>query len=134
MLNEKHKADEEYTACKIASLVARQARLDEIDHINKTNSLVEDGTMDMISPGSGAASNLMTEKYLALYRQKFPDAEFPPFVRKKWANIERIAKKYPRRTVGLFVVCNSCKEHLRRIEIMYEKINGTKFYCPKCLQ
>lgn len=128
----KTKADEEYTACKIASLVARQARMDEVDYINKTNTLVEDGTMEMISPGTGSASNPLTEKYLALYRQKFPDAEFPSFVRKKWANIDRINKKYPRRLTGLFVVCGSCNENLRCIDVMFEKTSGTKFYCTKC--
>lgn len=88
--------------------------------------------MELISSGSGSASNPLTEKYLALYRQKFPNAEFPSFVRKKWANIDRIDKKYPRRIVELIVVCGSCNENLRRIDVMFDKTSGTKFYCTKC--
>jgi len=104
----KNKADEEYTACKVASLVARKARMEEIEHINNTNALVDNDTKEMIVPGSGAASNEMTEKYLMEYRKRFPDAEFPPFVRKKWANIIKINEKYPRRRTGFSVVCEHC--------------------------
>jgi len=57
----KTKADEEYTASKLASLIARKARMDEINHINNTNVLVDNDTKEMIIPGSGAASNKMTE-------------------------------------------------------------------------
>ena len=91
----KHKADEQYTACKLASLIARKARMDEIKHIDSVNTFVDDETKEMISPGSGAASNAMTERYLREYRTRFPDAEFPPFVRKKWANVAKINEKYP---------------------------------------
>jgi len=128
----KTKADEEYTACKIASLVARKARMDEIEQINNTNTLVDNDTKDMIVPGTGAASNPMTEKYLATYREKFPDAEFPSFVRRKWANIARIEQKYPRRRTGLFVICQHCTKEIRRIDVMFDKEKGTKFYCPLC--
>ena len=128
----KNKADEQYTACKIASLVARKSRMDEIEHINNTNALVDDQTKEMIVPGSGAASNEMTEKYLAMYRRKLPDAALPAFVRKKWANIIKIEQKYPRRITGLFVRCEHCKKELRRIDVTFHKGSGTKFYCPSC--
>ena len=128
----KTKADEQYTACKIASLVARKARMDEIENINKTNVLVDNETKDMIVPGTGAASNPMTEKYLAMYRKKMPDAEFPSFVRRKWANIRKIEQKYPRRIVGLFVICQHCTKELRRIDVTFDKNHGSRFYCPLC--
>lgn len=128
----KTKADEQYTACKLASLIARKARMEEITHIDHTNTFVDNETKEMISPGSGAASNAMTERYLCEYRKRFPDAEFPPFVRKKWANIIKIDKKYPRRRTGLSFVCEHCSGELSRIDVMFDKINGTKLYCSKC--
>ena len=93
----KTKADEQYTACKLASLIARKSRMENITHINSTNTLVDGKTREMIVPGSGAASNENTERYLKEFRKRFPDAEFPPFVRKKWQNIVKINEKYPRR-------------------------------------
>ena len=117
----KNKADEQYTACKIASLVARKARMDEIENINNTNVLVDNETKDMVVPGTGAASNPMTEKYLVMYRKKMPDAELPPFVRRKWANIRKIEQKYPRRIIGLFVICQHCTKELRRIDVTFDK-------------
>jgi len=128
----KNKADELYTACKLASLIARKARMDEIKHIDSTNTFVDDTTMEMISPGTGAASNDMTERYLKEYRKRFPDAEFPPFVRKKWANVVKIDEKYPRRKNGLSVICEHCSDELSRVDVMYDKTSGTKFYCSKC--
>ena len=128
----KNKADEQYTACKIASLVARKSRMAEIEQINNTNALVDEQTQEMVVPGSGAASNSMTEQYLAMYRKKLPDAEFPAFVRKKWSNIIKIEKKYPRRITGLFVICEHCKTKLRRIDVTFDKKSGTKFYCTTC--
>ena len=93
----KTKADEQYTACKLASLIARKSRMEEITHINNTNTLVDGKTREMIVPGSGAPSNENTEQYLKEFRKRFPDAEFPRFVRKKWQNIVKINEKYPRR-------------------------------------
>ena len=128
----KTKADEQYTACKLASLIARKARLEEITHIDSTNTFVDHETKEMISPGSGAASNPLTELYLREYRKHFPDAEFPPFVRKKWANIVKIDKKYPRRRAGVSVICEHCSLELSRVDVMFDKISGTKLYCSKC--
>ena len=128
----KNKADEQYTACKVASLIARKARMDEIKHIDSTNTFVDDETKEMISPGSGAASNAMTERYLREYRKRFPDAEFPPFVRKKWANVVRIDEKYPRRKTGFSVTCVHCSNDLSRVDVTYDKKNGTTMYCSKC--
>ena len=128
----KNKADEQYTACKLASLIARKARMDEINHINNTNTLVDNQTKEMIFPGSGAASNPMTEKYLVEYRKRFPDAEFPPFVRKKWQNIIKIDAKYPRRRTGLYVICEHCSKELSRVNVVFDKTSGTKLYCSQC--
>jgi len=128
----KNKADEQYTACKLASLIARKARADEITHINNTNTFVDNETKEMIFPGSGAASNEMTERYLKEYRKRLPDAEFPSFVRKKWANIIKIDEKYPRRRTGLSVVCEHCSKELSRVDVMFDKKSGTKLYCSRC--
>lgn len=85
----KHRADEQYTACKLASLIARKARMDEMGEINRTYGIIDDKTGEIIRPGSGNASNPMTERYLLEYKKRHPHAEFPPFVRKKWANVAK---------------------------------------------
>ena len=128
----KTKADEQYTACKLASLIARKARMENITHINSINTLVDDETKEMIMPGSGAASNENTERYLKEFRIRFPDAEFPPFVRKKWLNIVKINEKYPRRITGFSVHCNHCSSDLSRVDVMYDKKTGTTLCCSKC--
>jgi len=92
-----NKADEQYTACKIASLIARRTRLNEMENINKTNSFVDQTSNEIISPGSGAASNPDTARYLIEFRKKFPDSEFPEFVRKKWKNVMEVEAQFPRR-------------------------------------
>jgi len=90
-----HKADERYTACKVGSLVARKARLEEIDDNNEKYSFVNEAGQK-ISPGAGSAANENTAKYLIEFRKKFPTSDFPPFVRMKWKNVKEIDEKYPR--------------------------------------
>jgi len=92
-----NKADEQYTACKIASLIARKARIKEIENINKTNFLDSQTSNESIFPGSGAASNPNTVRYLIEYRKKFPTLEFPSFVRKKWKNVVEVENKFSRK-------------------------------------
>ena len=92
-----NKADEQYTACKIASLIARKARIKEIENINKTNFLDSQTSNESILPGSGSSSNPNTARYLIEYRKKFPTLEFPSFVRKKWKNVIEIETKFPRK-------------------------------------
>lgn len=92
-----NKADEQYTACKIASLIARKARIKEIENINRTNFLESQTSNESILPGSGASSNPDTARYLIEYRKKFPTLEFPSFVRKKWKNVIEIETRFPRK-------------------------------------
>jgi len=128
----KTKADEEYAAVKIASLVARNARFSEIEQINAEYVMVDKEKQDVILPDSGSASNPNTERYLIEYRRRNPYAEFPPFVRKKWNNVVNLERKYPRQRSGLIVKCPQCSVELTRIDVRYDKQNGTKIYCTKC--
>jgi ribonuclease HII len=92
----KHRADEEYTACKIASLGARALRVNEIEEIDNKFVLIERSTGEKIYPSSGSSSNSNTEKYLKLFRKQNPTLDFPLFVRRKWNNVKLIDKKYPK--------------------------------------
>ena len=92
----KHKADEEYTACKIASLGARYLRIKEIEEINTKFVLVEESSGKKIYPDAGSPSNINTEKYLKLFRKQNPTLDFPHFVRTKWKNVKQIDNKYPK--------------------------------------
>ena len=80
----KNKADEEYTACKVGSLVARRSRLEEIETNNNKYLIIDETTKERTIPGSGAVLNPDTEKYLIRYRKDNPSSQFPRFVRKKW--------------------------------------------------
>ena len=94
----KHSADEEYTACKLASLVSRYSRLNELDDINKKYRLVDNRKNYDLIPGTGAPSNSQTIRYLIEYRKQNPFSHFPSFVRKKWKNVQEIEKKYPKKS------------------------------------
>ncbi len=82
-----HKADEQYTACKAASLIARKARIEEIDQNNEKYSFVNEAD-EKIIPGAGSASNENTKRYLMEFKKKFSNKEYPPFVRRKWKNVK----------------------------------------------
>jgi len=82
-----HKADEQYTACKAASLIARKARIEEIDQNNEKYSFVNEAG-EKIIPGAGSASNENTKRYLMEFKKKFSNKEYPPFVRRKWKNVK----------------------------------------------
>ena len=90
----KHKADEEYTACKIASLGARSLRVKEIEKLDKEFFLIEETTGEKIFPSTGSSSNSNTKKYLEIFRKQNPTLEFPSFVRKKWTNVKLIDRIY----------------------------------------
>lgn len=128
----KTKADENYTACKLASLVARKARSEELEHISKTEFLIDPITGERILPATGAAANPLTEKYLVAYRKQYPHSEFPSFVRKKWQNVAQIEEKYPKKQSTLLLSCELCNNIINRIEILYSKESGTRFYCTRC--
>jgi ribonuclease HIII len=91
-----NKADENYTACKIASLGARALRVDELEELDNKFSLVDESTGKTIYPSSGSASNSNTEKYLIVFRKQNPSSDFPSFVRNKWGNVKSIDMEYPK--------------------------------------
>jgi len=86
-----HKADEQYTACKAASLIARKARIEEIDQNNEKYSFVNEAG-EKIIPGAGSASNENTKRYLMEFKKKFSNKEYPLFVRRKWKNVKDVDK------------------------------------------
>ncbi len=84
----KHKADEEFTACKIASLGARDLRINQIEKLDKEFELIDNCTREKIYPGAGSASNENTNKYLKTFKKQNPTLDYPFFVRQKWKNIK----------------------------------------------
>jgi ribonuclease HIII len=128
----RYKADEQFTACKIASLVARYARVNELENINKKYRLVDERTNSEILPGAGSASNPLTSRYLIEHRRQNPFSDFPPFVRKKWNNVKEIEKSYPKRTDRLSINCPHCNKILSSLSIRYNEFHGSKIYCREC--
>jgi len=76
-----HKADELYPVVSAASIVAKVERDREIEKIKE---VVGDF-------GSGYASAERTIRFLKDYFRKY--GKFPPFVRKSWKTISRIAQQ-----------------------------------------
>ena len=96
------KADEKYAVCQAASVVARKERLEEIRNINKEFEL-RDESGKIVYPGSGNAGNPQTEKYLEVFKKLNPSKDLPPFVRRKWSNVEKfLQKKSNQRISGFF--------------------------------
>jgi len=87
-----NKADEKYAACQAASVVARKERFDEIRDLNK-NFGVQDESGKIVYPGNGSASNPQTAQYLEAFMKKHPSKDFPPFVRRKWSNVQKLLQQ-----------------------------------------
>lgn len=87
---------------------------------------------EKLRPGSGSASNIITERYLIEYRKNYPFSEFPPFVRKKWNNVIQVEIKHPKQIDKFFIPCFYCKKSLTLIYMRYNINIGTKLYCPEC--
>ncbi|UCD20615.1 MAG: hypothetical protein JSW08_02455 [archaeon] len=126
----KSKMDENVTAVKLASIVARQIRLSKMEELNRLNTLYDN--KKSISFGKGA-SNDITGKWLRVFRKSHPSLEFPDFVRKKWSNVKEIEQRYPKKQIELKFLCPNCKEEISKILIYYnpqkKKIN---YHCSKC--
>jgi ribonuclease HIII len=127
----KTKADEEFTACKVASLIARHSRYNEIETNDKLFSFDDVKGMKYY-PGSGSASNPNTERYLIEYRKINPSKQFPSFVRTKWKNVIAIENQFPRKLTSLNVRCSHCDNSLRMVHVQYDRTTGTKLYCTYC--
>ena len=95
------KADEKYAVCQAASVVARKERLEEMRNINNEFEL-RDESGKIIYPGSGNAGNPQTEKYLEVFKKRHPSKDLPPFVRRKWSNVEKFLQKKSNQKISGF--------------------------------
>ena len=95
------KADEKYAVCQAASVVARKERLEEIRNINKEFEL-QDESGKIVYPGSGNAGNPQTEKYLEVFKKRYPSKDLPPFVRRKWSNVKKFLQKKSNQKISGF--------------------------------
>ena len=96
-----HKADEKYVICQAASVVARKERLEEVRNINREFKL-QDESGKIIYPGSGNANNPQTREYLEAYMKLYPSKDLPPFVRKKWSNVQKLLQKKSNQKMSRF--------------------------------
>ena len=96
-----HKADEKYPACQAASVVARKERFEEIQNLNKEFN-VQSKSGKIIYPGSGNAANPKTTEYLEAFMTRYPSKDLPPFVRRKWSNVQKLLQKKHSRKISQF--------------------------------
>ena len=96
-----HKADEKYPACLAASVVARKERFEEIRHLN-TKFNVQDESGKTIYPGTGNAANPQTAEYLEAFMKLYPSKDLPPFVRRKWSNVQKLLQKKHSQKISRF--------------------------------
>jgi len=96
-----NKADEKYAACQAASVVARKERFDEIRDNNK-NFGIQDKSGKTVYPGEGNAANPQTTEYLEAFMKKYPSKELPPFVRRKWSNVQKLLQQKSNQKITRF--------------------------------
>ncbi len=96
-----HKADEKYTACQAASVVARKERFEEIQNLNKEFN-VQSKSGKTFYPGSGNAANPKTAEYLEAFMKLYPSKDLPPFVRRKWSNVQKLLQKKHSKKISRF--------------------------------
>ncbi len=96
-----HKADEKYVICQAASVVARKERLGDVRILNREFKL-QDESGKIIYPGSGNASNPQTREYLEAYMKLYPKKDLPPFVRRKWSNVQKLLQEKSTQEISQF--------------------------------
>ena len=94
-----NKADEKYASCQAASVVARKERLEEIRYLNKKFN-IQDESGKIVYPGSGNAGNPQTSEYLEVCLKQ--SKVLPPFVRRKWSNVEKLLQKKSNQKISRF--------------------------------
>jgi ribonuclease HIII len=87
-----NKADEKYAVCQAASVVARKERFEEIQNLNQEFG-VKDESGKIVYPGTGNAGNPQTREYLEAYMKLYPKKDLPPFVRRKWSNVQKLLRE-----------------------------------------
>jgi ribonuclease HIII len=127
------KADMKYSASALASLVARRARLLEMNRLSMENIIIDPENGEKVFFQSGAPSNSETEKYLISCRKLCPYSEFPIFVRKKWKNVQEIEKRFPKKRSEIVFSCPDCKKDIFKICIYFcQTDKKTKCFCSLC--
>ncbi|MEM5805248.1 MAG: hypothetical protein QW156_03520 [Candidatus Aenigmatarchaeota archaeon] len=127
------KADEVYLPVMFASVIARKARFAEMKKIEQDNILVDPETNEKIYLGSGGAADPLTEKWLRTYRKLYPYSDFPPFVRRKWKNVQKIESELPKQPMVFSFECYKCGKSLNKLHLIFNKIKKcTELYCSEC--
>ncbi len=127
------KADENYVAAMLASVVARKARLEQMDDLKEKHILIDPDDGNKVFFESGAPSNPEVENYLRSYRKIYPCSDFPFFVRKKWSNIQKLELKYPKKKLFNIFCCPLCNGFTNKL-LLYvgKKGENSELYCSKC--
>jgi ribonuclease HII/rRNA-processing protein FCF1 len=124
------KLDENITACKLASIIARHIRYSEVKSLEANNLLNLNGKE--ISFGKGGNSE-QTETWLRTFRELNPSLDFPDFVKKSWSNVVKIEKDMPRKIIPLVFNCKNCNNQLKRLLAYHiSEEDSLKFYCSIC--
>lgn len=96
-----HKADEKYVICQAASVVARKERLEEVRNLNREFKL-QDESGKIVYPGTGNPNNPQTREYLEAYMKLYPKKDLPPFVRRKWSNVQKMLQEKSTQKISRF--------------------------------
>ncbi len=96
-----NKADEKYAICQAASVIARKERFAEMRDIDREFNL-QDELGRRVFPGSGNAGNSQTAQYLETFMKQNPGKELPPFVRRKWRNVQKLLQEKSNQKISQF--------------------------------
>jgi ribonuclease HIII/DNA-directed RNA polymerase subunit RPC12/RpoP len=125
--------DENYLPVMFASVAARKERFAEMEKIKMDNTLIDSITNEKIYLNDGNPSDPLTEKWLKTYRKLYPYSDFPPFVRRKWKNVQKIEKEFPKQRINFLFTCYKCGRKVNKLQLTFNKIkNLTELYCPEC--
>ena len=126
------KADVNYVCSSLASLVARRARILEMDKLSKENVLIDPETNNRVVFTSGAP-NQETKKWLETYRKIYPYSDFPSFVRLKWGNVKAVEEAYPKKRLDYIFKCEhkNCRRPTN-ILLFFSDKRESIIYCPNC--
>ena len=63
---------------------------------------MQDESGKIVYPGTGNAGNLQTREYLEAYMKLYSKKDLPPFVRKKWSNVQKLLREKSSQKISRF--------------------------------
>ena len=123
------KVNEQITAARVASLVARHVRLSKLQELERVHRLKHQG--ETLGFGEGKDDD-QTMRWLEAYRKQYPHFEFPNLVRRDWKKLQEFESKFPKKQANIDLVCAECRNSYAALMYYDSECNEILYFCPKC--